>query len=104
MKDRGMIKWMPFDSVISSKQMVQSILKKKEYVTKPCLSEEQMEEMERRLQEAFHSQMVVHVSYYYRGKILCKNDLILSIRKNEKGILFQDHTLLYFDQILNVSI
>lgn len=104
MRDRGMIKWVPFDSVTSSKQVVQAILKKKEYVAKPCLSEEQMEEMERRLQEAFHNQVIVHVSYYYRGKILCKDSLILSIQKNEKGIIFQDHTILYFDQILKVSI
>ena len=38
MKDRGIIKWQPFDSLTSSKNMVQHILSEKEKIKKPVLS------------------------------------------------------------------
>lgn len=104
MKDRGMIKWMPFDSLTSSKQVVQTILKEKNKVLKPVLSEEQMLEIENRLWEGFHNQMIVHVSYYFRGRILNKDSIISSIQKNSKKIIFKDYSFLYFDQILKISI
>lgn len=41
MHDRGMIKWMPFNSVVSSKEIINSILKNKSKISMPILSEEQ---------------------------------------------------------------
>lgn len=104
MKDRGMIKWMPFDSVVSSKKVVQSIIQEKSKVLKPILSEEQMTEIENRLWEGFHNQITIHISYYFQGTIRKKDSIILCIQRNEKKIIFKDYSYLYFDQILNVSI
>ena len=39
MHDRGMIKWMPFNSVVSSKEIINSILKDKSKISMPILSE-----------------------------------------------------------------
>ena len=40
-KDRGMIKWMPFNSVVSNKEILYSLIKEKEKITKPHISEDE---------------------------------------------------------------
>ena len=47
--ERGIIKWMPFNSVISSKEVVNSILKEKSKIKMPILSEEQVINIEKTL-------------------------------------------------------
>ena len=49
MHDRGMIKWMPFNSVVSSKEIINSILKDKSKISMPILSEEQKDVNEQKL-------------------------------------------------------
>ncbi len=104
MKDRGMIKWMPFDSVSSSKKMVQSILLEKSKIQKPQLSEEQLFELEEKIWEGFHNQIPLRIVYFFRGRYQVKqNILILEIQTTKKCIRFEDQSILYFDQILKVS-
>lgn len=103
MSDRGMIKWMPFDSVSSSKKMVQSILSEKSKVKKPNLSEEQLEELEQKIWEGFHNQIPLRIVYFFRGRYQVKtNLLIIEIQTTQKWIRLEDHSILYFDQILRV--
>ncbi len=103
MSDRGMIKWLPFDSLTSSKEMVSRILERKNYKTKPAMSEEQMLEIQEKLWEGYHNQMNLNIWYYYRGQYLLKEHLtILSIQVNQKRIVLEDHSILYFDQILKI--
>ena len=44
-KDRGIIKWLPFESLVSSKQVIDSILHEKNKIKKPILSLEQQQEI-----------------------------------------------------------
>ena len=46
-KDRGMIKWMPFNSVVSNKEILYSLIKEKEKITKPHISEDETNEFEK---------------------------------------------------------
>ena len=55
MHDRGMIKWMPFNSVVSSKEIINSILKDKSKISMPILSEEQKNVNEQKLLIAYYS-------------------------------------------------
>lgn len=104
MSDRGMIKWVPFDSVTSSKDMLRHIVKEKNRILKPILSEEQLREIEEKIWEGYHNQIPLQIVYYYKGRYQSKNGLsILEIQMNQKRIIFQDYSILYFDQILQVS-
>ena len=40
--DRGMVKWQPFDSLLSSKKVAREIIKEKNKVAMPTLSEDQL--------------------------------------------------------------
>ncbi len=103
MKDRGMMKWMPFDSLSSSKQMVSEILKEKRKKEKPLMSDDQLFEIEQKLKEAYHSRIPVQIIYFYQGNFQEKVNIIWQIFHDQKRILFQDGSSLYFDQILSVS-
>lgn len=104
MKDRGMIKWMPFNSVSSGKKMVQHILFEKSKVEKPRLSEEQMIELEEKILESLHNEIPLRVVYYFHGRYQVKqNTFVLKIETNKKRIRFSDQSILYFDQILRIS-
>lgn len=103
MRGRGMIKWMPFDSLSSSKIMVQTILKEKSKVQKPLLSEEQLQELEAKMWEGFHNGIPLRIVYYFHGRYQVKqNLLIVEIEANKKRIRFEDQSYLYFDQILRI--
>ena len=45
-KDRGMIKWMPFNSLINSNEIVKSLIHEKSKITKPIISEEESKNIE----------------------------------------------------------
>ncbi len=104
MSDRGMMKWQPFQSVCSSKKMVQHILEKKGKVKKPVLSEEQLKELEMRIWEGYHSQMELCIIYFFHGLFQVKKNIFISqILVGQKKILFSDGTSLFFDQIIQVN-
>ena len=104
MSDRGMIKWQPFQSVCSTSKMVQHILEEKNKCSKPIMSEEQFQDLESKLWEGYLNQMELCIVYFFRGKFQKKeNSLISQIFVGQKKILFQDGTILYFDQIIQVK-
>lgn len=99
--DRGMIKWQPFNSVISNKQLVSEVLYEKSKINMPTLSEEQRKNIEQRLVLAFYECEAIKISYYYQGKIYELNETIKKIDSTYRKIYFNNKTLL-FDQIVKV--
>ena len=75
MHDRGMIKWMPFNSVVSSKEIINSILKNKSKI---------------------------NISYYQNGNINLINSYIKKIDFTYHKIYFENKTIL-FDQIVSLN-
>ena len=68
--DRGMIKWQPFNSVVSGKQMVRDVIKEKNKVKMPNLSEEQRKNIEEKLIIAFYENELITLDFYFQGKII----------------------------------
>ena len=100
-EDRGIIKWRPFDSVISGKKMVKEILKERSKIKRPILSEEQRNILESKLIIAFYTNDTIRVSYFNNGKINNFEDQIKKIDSIYHKIYFYNHTLL-FDQITEI--
>ncbi|MBQ6840631.1 MAG: YolD-like family protein [Bacilli bacterium] len=99
--DRGMIKWQPFDSVVSGKQVVRDVLKKKNEIKMPALSEEQRNSIEEKLILSFYENEKITLDYYYQGKLLKLCDNIKKIDSTYRKIYFSNKTLL-FDQIVKI--
>ena len=103
-KDRGIIKWLPFDSLVSSKSIVESILYEKRKVKKPILSKEQMEEIEEKLIEAFYEQEKITLKIYKSGYIQSITSTILHIDAIYKKVILTTHDTILFNQIVAISI
>ena len=99
--DRGMIKWQPFDSVVSGKKMVRDVLMQKAKISRPNLSEDQIAVIEEKLISAFYDRETITLEYYTQGKIIKINDKIKKIDSTYRKIYFNDKTLL-FSQIIKI--
>ena len=103
-KDRGIIKWLPFDSLVNSKSVVESILYEKRKVKKPILSKEQMEEIEEKLIEAFYEQEKITLKIYECGYIESITSTISNIDITYKKIFLETNDIILFNQIVAISL
>lgn len=99
--DRGMIKWIAFDSVMPSKNVASFLANEKENISMPILSDEQILSIEENLIKAFYNHENINVKYFYNGKILSINSKIKKIDFIFKKIYFNNKVLL-FDQIIEI--
>ncbi len=100
-EQRGIIKWRPFDSVISGNKVVKELLKERSKIKKPILSEEQENILEQKLVIAFYTNSSIKVSYFNNGTITGFEDQIKKIDSIYHKIYFYHHTLL-FEQIIEI--
>lgn len=101
--DRGAIKWTPFNSIVNQRQMIDNLIKEKNKITKPKLSQEQIEKNEQLLIEAFYEQIQVNIDYFKEGFILSTCSEISSIDYTFKKIYLKNNKSLLFSQIIKVS-
>lgn len=101
--DRGMIKWMPFKS-LPQDEVLKKILKEKERIAKPILSKEQLEELEKRLVEAFYEQIDMTLTIYSGGFIKKITSRVIKLNSSHRTILLQNHVTVHFNQILDIDL
>lgn len=99
--ERNMIKWLPFNSVVSSKEMINEILKEKIKIKMPNLSEEQKNYIENSIIDAFYQNETIYVEYFYNGKIYNFKSKIKKIDLIYHKIYF-NNKILSFNQIVKV--
>lgn len=102
-EDRGMLKWQPFYSVMSEDE-VKSSVNKKNINIKPDYSEDQINEIEAKIIEAYNSKSTVNVEVYdtYHNKIITGvinklDPLNKTIYVNKSPILFENILNIYFE-------
>lgn len=99
--DRGMIKWQPFDSVISSKSVMKSITHEKEKIAMPVLSSEEEMQLEEKIIEAFYLQEDITLQYYWDGYLQTISGKIKKIEPISKKI-YLNSKILFFKQIVMI--
>ena len=102
MIDRGIIKWRPFDSCYSSKQVVNEVKTKRLKINMPILSDDQKNSIEEKIVDAFNLQTTIKIEYFYDGFIKNEIGKINYIDKDEKKIYLNNKSL-YFKQILKIT-
>lgn len=103
MSDRGMKKWLPFDSLTDTYDMKHEISKKKIKIEKPILSEDQLASIEEKILEAYFNKDVIKIYYYFNNNIIIRQEKIKSIDNTKKQIILSDNTKILFKQITNVE-
>ena len=102
-KDRGMIKYQPFDSLTNSLYMKHELAMKKNKVIKPTLSEDQLEIIDLKIKEAYYNKDNIKIFYYSNNKIISIVDKILKIDNIKKIIVLNNNTKIFYKQIVDVK-
>lgn len=101
-KDRGMIKWMPFNSVVSNKEVLYSIMKEKGKICKPVMSEDEKTVIEQAIIDAYYMQNKVKITYYKNGYTYEYHGNIKKIDSSNK-LIYLTNLRLLFNQIIKVT-
>lgn len=102
--DRGFIKWMPFDSVVPTKDLLKSLSSEKNIMKMPTLSEEQIVNNEENLLRSLHNNEEVKIIYFKNNKIYRLTTKLKEIDIISKKIILANNNHLYFSQIISVKV
>lgn len=101
--DRGIIKWQPFESIEPTNKIMQSLILEKSKITKPCLSEEEMQIIEDKIIDAYYSSEIINISYFKNGYIEKVKGKIIKIDHIYKMVYLTDNLRLFFKQIVAIN-
>ena len=101
--DRGIIKWQPFNSCFNAGVIIQDINKEKRKEKCPILSEDQLENIEDTIKDAYILKQDVNIKYYYDGNIIERLGKINYLDIQKKNICLSNK-IIYFKQILKITI
>lgn len=102
MHDRNQIKWVPFNSVINGKYIVNSIEKEKNKINKPILSEEQIYTYEEMIKESMINIIDLLFNIYSGGYIKEIKGTVLNINSTLNKILLSNNVTIFFCEIVKI--
>lgn len=100
-KDRGIVKWLPFNSLVSNKEVLYKVLKDKERQTRPILSDDEISYIEKSIINAYYTKDTIKITYYKNGYLYEEEGNVKKIDSPNKLIYFNNLKLL-FNQIIEV--
>jgi hypothetical protein len=103
MRDRGMIKWAPFNSIINGEYIAKEIEHEKSKINKPILSEEQVNNLEKEIIEAMINKINLNFEIYQSGYVYNIKGTIIKIDSSKGKIYLNNNHYLYFCEIINIS-
>ena len=100
MRDRGMIKWKPFNSVLNSNDLY-DIINSKNIKKKPIISEDVLYKIDYTIKEAYINKSKVKIDYWCDNI----NTIIGVIDKidTQKKYILVNNTKIYFKDILDIN-
>ena len=100
--DRGMIKWVPFNSVVNSQKIVKEILKERQKIVLPEISLEDEENIEKNIINAYYTKSITNIVYYENGYLYKITSKIKKIDQVYK-MIYLDNKRLLFKQINKIN-
>ncbi len=100
MIDRGFIKWMPFNSVIPTQELLKNDLKED---IKPTLFPEEENILNDKIMEAYFSQNKITITFYEHNTIKKITTYITKIYPPTKTIKLTNNKIITFSQIINIT-
>lgn len=98
---RGMIKWKPFNSLLSNKD-IKDIINSRFKQKKPILMEDKINEINIFLSNAINFNLEIQIKYWHINTIKTINGKIEKINTNENYILI-NKTRIYFKNLINIK-
>ena len=91
--------WAPFNSVINNHDIYNDIKDKESYIEKPNYTEEQLEELEFKIKNAYTSHDIIKIYYYHNHKSICIDGIINKIDPIYKRININNTYINFYDII-----
>ena len=102
MIDRGFIKWQPFNSLITPKEVLKN-LEKTPKSLKPTLFPEELETLNEALKDAYFSQNEVIITFYEKNTICSLKTYIKEIYPNFNTLKLTNNKIISFNQIIKIT-
>ena len=102
--ERGMIKWAPFNSIITLNDIKKKIKNERDITSYPILSEEELNSIQDNILTAYHLQEEVIITYFYNYKLYKLKGIINLIIPEKKLIIINKNIRLYFNQIVKINL
>ena len=98
MIDRGFIKWQPFNSLISNKEVLASIKEAKTNFlnSKPKLFPEEIEKLNEELKDAYYSHSLINLTYYENNHLKTIKTNIIAIYPNSNTLKLTNNTIIIY--------
>ena len=101
-KDRGIIKWAPFDALVGFKELINKMHYNRNKKPKPILSSDQLENMDYLLQEALIKKLELVFDYYEDGYIKTVYGKIKKVDQINQLIILNNNLKLTVNSITNI--
>ena len=95
-------KWNPFNAVAPGGMMVNEVLREKNKIDMPVLSEDQKMELEEKILEAHNNQEIVKVKYFRGGRLYITEGKIEKIDAIARKIVLNGGLSVFFSQIIEI--
>lgn len=103
MNDRGMIKWQPFNAVVSGNSIINSVMAKKNKKDMPILSDDQLNNIQEKIFYSWETKDKIMVVYFKNGNYYKNQGYVIDIKINQKKIVFDNGLNLFFSQIIKIN-
>jgi len=90
MKQRGMVKWQPFASLPEQAGYIQKVLYDIKKIDKPILSDDQLEELNWKLNALSQTKEWVKITYFYDGYLYLVEGFICKIDFFKQSIIIEN--------------
>lgn len=91
--DRGIIKWLPFDALSGYKEAIFNLKLKRSKISRPILSDDQINQLNYELTKAINLKKNVTVYYFLSGQIYYQTGFIVDVDRIKKRIKLDKHWL-----------
>lgn len=103
-KDRGIVKWLPFDALSSHKDYIDQMIYMMNKKDKPELSLEKQEELNEKLELILKEDLTVEIEYYLDGYFYKTIGKIKKVDYNQRIIILDVGDILNSFDIININI
>ena len=95
-------KWNPFNAVAPGGFMVNEVLKEKNKIDMPILSDDQKMELQERIFEAYNNQDTIKIKYFRGGRLYITEGKVIKIDANAHKIVLIGGFSVFFSQIVEI--
>jgi hypothetical protein len=103
-RDRGIIKWAPFDSLVGYHSMLQEMKHRLKRRAKPILSEDDLDTLNRNVQNAYENHLEIECRYYKKGYFITTCATIIRLDFVDRRITLSTKETISAEDILSITL